>query len=214
MLSKMLSCLLLTIFLAAGPDETLLIDRIAAVVGEKVITFSDVDKAVRIYPVLRERGETERNFYLRVLKELINQEVVHLEFSRDFILTEDDFELVQTPVLTKAGTMENLAATLREFDMDWNDFRSFIKSKVLYEKVIKEKFQLRLLVSFSEIESFYRLEYLPLQESLGLEPLSLLEMAPLIENHLRSREAEKKLQEWLQELRALYRVENKMEGEE
>lgn len=214
MLFKIASCLLLIVSLAAGSNEILLIDRIAAVVGEKVITFSDVDKAVQIYPVLRERDESERSFYLRILEELINQEVVHLEFARDFVLTEDDFELVQTPVLKKAGTMENLLATLQEFSMDWNDFRAFIKSKVLYEKVIREKFQLRLLVSFSEIENFYRQEYRPLQESLGLKPLSLLEMAPLIENHLRNREAEKKLQEWLLELRSLYRLENKMEGEE
>jgi hypothetical protein len=124
----------------------ILVDKIAAIVNEEIITIHDIERAIAFYPVLRQKNETEENFYFKVLSDLINYKVIYLEFSDEFNLSEEDFELVQTPILKKTGSLEKLLAVLNNFTMGWSDFRNFIREKVLYEKVLREKFQMEITI--------------------------------------------------------------------
>ncbi|MCX6558040.1 MAG: hypothetical protein NTW95_11555 [Candidatus Aminicenantes bacterium] len=197
----------LFVLLQPGP---ILIDKIAAVVNDEIITIHDIERAIALYPVLSQKNETEENIYFRVLSDLINYKVISLEFSDEFNLSEEDFEQVQTPILKKAGSMEKLLAVLNGFTMNWNDFQNFIREKVLYEKVLREKFQMEITIPFSEIENFYNNDYVPSQQRLGLVPQSLVEMAPVIEKYLRQLKTEEQLSAWLSDLRANDKIEIKL----
>jgi parvulin-like peptidyl-prolyl isomerase len=197
----------LFILLLQGP---IMVDKIAAVVNDEIITIHDIERAIVFYPVLRQKNETEENFYFRVLSDLINYKVIHLEFNDEFNLSEEDFEQVQTSILKKSGSLEKLLAVLNNFTMSWNDFRNFIREKVLYEKVLREKFQMEITVPFNEIENFYNNDYLPSQQRLGLVPQTLVEMAPEIEKYLRQLRKEEQLSTWLNNLRSNYKIEIKL----
>ena len=197
----------LYILLQAGP---IMVDKIAAIVNDEIITIHDIERAIVFFPVLREKNETEEHFYFRALSDLINYKVIYLEFSDEFNLSEEDFEQVQTPILKKAGSMEKLLAILNNFTMSWSDFQSFIREKVLYEKVLREKFQMEITVPFSDIEKFYNEDYFPSQQRLGLAPQTLVEMAPVIEKYLRQIRTSEQLSTWLNELRANYTIEVKL----
>jgi parvulin-like peptidyl-prolyl isomerase len=197
----------LFVLLQPGP---ILVDKIAAVVNDEIITIHDIERAIALYPVLRQKSETEENIYFRVLSDLINYKVIFLEFNDEFNLSEEDFEQVQTPILKKAGSMEKLLAILNGFTMSWSDFQNFIREKVLYEKVLREKFQMEITIPFSEIETFYNNDYVPSQQRLGLAPQSLVEMAPVIEKYLRQLKTEEQLSAWLNDLRANKKIEIKL----
>lgn len=200
---------LLSLFILLQPGP-ILVDKIAAVVNEEIITIHDIERVIIFYPVLRQKNETEENFYFRVLSDLINYKVIYLEFNDEFNLSEEDFEQVQTSILKKAGSLEKLLALLNNFTMSWSDFQNFIREKVLYEKVLKEKFQMEITVPFNEIENFYNNDYIPSQQRLGLIPQNLVEMAPVIEKYLRQLRTEEQLSTWLNNLRSNYNIEIKL----
>ncbi len=204
---------LLLLLTLLQPAAAIIVDEVAAVVNDEVITVSDIDKAIALFPILRERTETERQFYHRVLTDLVHYRMVRLEYGGDFGLGEEDYEQLQTPIIQKAGSLETLQAALQRFDMTWEDFRLFIRDRVIYEKVLREKLPSKLTIDFSDIESFYRQHALPLQKQLGLEPRSLAEMAPVIEKYLRKLRAEQQLGSWLQEMEARYRIEIKLRSQ-
>lgn len=190
------------------------IDKIAAVVNDEIITLTDIDKYIQIYPVFRSVEESDDYLYERVLDELIHNKVVTLEYRSQFILTDEDYEDIQTQVVKKAGSFQNLMQILKSFDMEWQDFKDFIKEKVIFEKVVRENFQMKITIQFKEIEEFYNQVYLPTQEKLNLTPRSLIEMAPLIEEHLRKMSAAGSLSGWLQEIMTSYKVENLLKEEQ
>jgi len=200
---------LLSLFILLQPGP-ILVDKIAALVNEEIITIHDIERVIIFYPVLRQKNETEENFYFRVLSDLINYKMIYLEFSDEFNLSEEDFEQVQTSILKKAGSLEKLLALLNNFTMSWSDFQNFIREKVLYEKVLKEKFQMEITVPFNEIENFYNNDYIPSQQRLGLIPQNLIEMAPVIEKYLRQLRTEEQLSTWLNNLRSNYNIEIKL----
>jgi len=194
-----------------NPDTpTILVDKIATVVNDELITFTDIDKAIQFFPIFRKKEETEDDFYRQVLEDLINYKVVYLEYKNDFVLREEDYAEVQTPVIEKLGSLEELKKLLENFDMDWADFKNFIKEKVVYEKVLKNQLQVKTSIKFDEIEAFYTREYLPLQERLKLKPMSVIEMSTQIEQHLQKVRTQQKLAGWLQELRSSFKIENKL----
>lgn len=200
---------LLSLFILLQPGP-ILVDKIAALVNEEIITIHDIERVIIFYPVLRQKNETEENFYFRVLSDLINYKMIYLEFSDEFNLSEEDFEQVQTSILKKAGSLEKLLALLNNFTMSWSDFQNFIREKVLYEKVLKEKFQMEITVPFNEIENFYNNDYIPSQQRLGLIPQNLVEMAPVIEKYLRQLRTKEQLSTWLNNLRSNYNIEIKL----
>jgi len=192
--------------------EMILIDKIAATVNEEIITFTDVDKCIQFYPILRKKEESEQDFYIRALQDLINYKVVYLEYKDDFSLQEEDYEEVQTAVIEKLGSLDKLMTLLNKFDLEWQDFKDFIKERVAYEKVLKKQFQVKIAIDFKDIAAFYNEEYVPLQERLGLKPRTLIEMYSLIEQQLKKVriQEQEKLSQWLTEIRSSYKIENKL----
>lgn len=190
------------------PAESLLIDKIVAVVNDEIITLSDCQKAILFYPVFRDKGESEYSFHQRILQNLVNYKVISQEYQKEFQLVEEDYEDVQIPIIKKIGSLEKLVAILEEYDMDWQDFKKFIEERVVYEKVLQVQYQSKITIPYSEIERFYTDEYSPVQRRLGLEAKSLIEMTPLIEKYLRRQHTDIKLKEWLQEIKNFYQIEN------
>jgi len=197
----------LFIMLQPGP---ILVDRIVATVNEEIITIHDIEQAIAFFPILRQNNESEESFYSRILGDLITYKTISLEYSDEFNLSEEDFEAVQTQILEKAGSLEKLLALLSNFALSWSEFEGFIREKVLYEKVLREKFQMEITIPFHEIEDFFNRDYLPSQQQLGLEPRTLVEMAPLIEKYLRKLRTEKQLSAWLKDIRTAFTIEIKL----
>jgi hypothetical protein len=190
--------------------DLILVDKIAAVVNEEIITYTDIDKYIQFFPIFKKTSETETEFYQRALQDLINYKAVHLEYRDHFVVNQEDFINVQTSIINKVGSYSKLLNLLKDYDMEWEDFKAFIGEKVIYDHVVEKNFQIKINISFNDIEDFYKNQYLPLQKSLELKPKSLIEMAPSIENQLRKDRLEVRLAQWLKEIMSSYNIENKL----
>jgi hypothetical protein len=207
---RIIICFILLHAFLFPQSDTILVDKIVAVVNNEIITHLDIDKAIQFYPLLRRKNESDRDFYFSVLQDLINYKVIYLEYKDEFILSEEDYTEVQTAIIKKVGSYDKLMRLLRRFDMEWQDFKDFIMEKVAYEKVLRETFQLKININFQDIVAFYNEQYLPSQRSLRLKPKTMIEMAPLIETQLKKDRTDETLAEWLGEITASYKIENKL----
>jgi len=205
--------LFLFILMFILPAETILIEKITAVVNDEIITLSEIDLSIKLFPVFQRKEENDKTFQKRILEHLINYKIVYLEYKEESTLTDEDYEALQTTILSKIGSLEKLVDLLRNYNMEWVNFKDFIKEKIIYDKVLEEKLQLKIIINFNEIENFYNQEYLPQQNRLKIPPRSLIEMAPLIEKYLRKKKTEENLSEWLKELKSTYKIENILEKE-
>jgi len=192
------------------PNNTVRIDKIAACVNDELIMYSDIEKAIHLFSILKEKDETRKQFYLRVLDDLVNYKIISMEYKNDYTLEEADYDEVQTAVIEKLGSLETLNTLLKSYQMEWADFKVFIRERVAYEKVLNKMGKVKIPIKFSDIEAFYNTDYLPSQESLGLKPRTLIEMSTIIENHLRKERTHQDLENWLTDIRASYTVENKL----
>ena len=119
---------LLSLFILLQPGP-ILVDKIAAIVNEEIITIHDIERAIVFFPILRQKSETEENFYFRVLSDLINYKAIYLEFSDEFNLSEEDFEQVQTPILKKAGSSGKIAGRAEQFHHELERLPEFHQGK-------------------------------------------------------------------------------------
>jgi parvulin-like peptidyl-prolyl isomerase len=197
-------------FLSAGNQQGFIpIDRIIAVVNDTIITKSDVDKSKLLFPYFSKLNESDVLLNKRVLKDLIDYRVVFLEYGGEYTLSEEDYERIQIPIINKLGSINNLFEIIRKFNMNWDDFKQFIREKVLYEKVIVEKFQMTLPVTYQEISKFYQDNYLRVQKNLHLPVKPLMDMTSLIESYLKKIKTSNRLSSWLNKLRESHRIEEK-----
>lgn len=207
----MLFKILISLFVFVQP-QMINVDSIAAVVNDEIITLTDIDKSILLYPTFRLNRQSEQSYYHDILEDLIRYKVVSMEYRNEVSLTAEDFETIQISVIRKLGSLEALMSVLDRFDMEWKDFKDFVEEKVIYEKIIKSKFKMEILIDFIEIEEFYQREYLPMQRKLNLQPKSVIEMTPLIEEHLQKSKREEKLSSWIEELKVSYRIDYKILG--
>lgn len=212
-LAPLLALLLLLAPCLFSQDGASVVDRIAAVVNDQIITLTDIDKAIRFYPVFRQKQQSEDRFYAAVLEDLINYKVLYLEYKDQFTLNEGDFVEVQTAAIEKTGSLDVFRRALKAFDMQWRDFKTFVREKVVYEKALDKQLQEKTSISFREVEDFYNTQYLPAQERLGLTPRSLIEMTSQIKDHLHKIRTRDTLADWLKDIRSSYQVSNKLAGE-
>ncbi len=197
---------LIILFLTLLQFGMILIDKIAATVNDEVITISDIEKSLFFYPILRNKKESEHDLYLQQLENMVNYKIIYMENKGQFEITKEDFESIRLSEIKRYGSIENFMNILKNFDMDMNDFMDFVRDKVFFDKVVKEKFKLKIDVKFEEIEDFYKTEYLSLQKKLGMTPLSLIEIASEIEDHLRSKKINKQLSGWISDMRKSYKI--------
>jgi peptidyl-prolyl cis-trans isomerase SurA len=189
--------------------NTIVVDRVVAVVNQEIITLSDIDKAIKFYDFKTSEAVTDEKFYRLVLKHLIDYKIVYLQYRNEFVLKQEDFEKLQIPIIEKFGSLQKAKKELSAFDMTWEDLQDFIEERVVYEKAIKEKIQDKLIVSQTEIEDFYHQQYVAEQQRLSLLPKTLLEISAEIEDHLKKIKTESKLQSWLNSIKSQYIIENK-----
>lgn len=197
---------LIILFLTLLQFGMILIDKIAATVNDEVITISDIEKSLFFYPILRNKKESEHDLYLQQLENMVNYKIIYMENKGQFEITKEDFESIRLSEIKRYGSIESFMNILKNFDMDMNDFMDFVRDKVFFDKVVKEKFKLKIDVKFEEIEDFYKTEYLSLQKKLGMTPLSLIEIASEIEDHLRSKKINKQLSGWISDMRKSYKI--------
>jgi hypothetical protein len=176
------------------------VDRIVAVVNDEVITLTDLNlvETFGLYesPIDKQGADVQRH----ILDQLINQKLVIQLTSEDNMLEEEEVESALSQVIQRMEPGEAEKALLR-FGLDWDDLKSYLREKILYQKIISNRFDQGIFVRLEEIEVYYEQIYIPSQRARGFEPQPLTEMLDQIEREIKREKKEAQVREWVNNLK-------------
>lgn len=176
------------------------VDRIVAVVNDEVITLTDLNlvETFGLYesPIDKQGADVQRH----ILDQLINQKLVIQLTSEDVMLEEEEVESALSQVIQRMEPGEAEKALLR-FGLDWDDLKSYLREKILYQKIISNRFDQGIFVRLEEIEVYYEQIYIPSQRARGFEPQPLTEMLDQIEREIKREKKETQVREWVNNLK-------------
>ena len=177
-----------------------MVDRIVAVVNEEVITLTDVRiaEAFGLYAEEIEEGtEDPRSL---ILQRLIDQKVV-IQLSGNEVLIEGEILDEGLNRITQKMGAEEAEKRLRQFGLDWEDMKDFLRERIIFETIISERFSKVNPVSLEEIEEYYQRNYVPAQREKGVEPKPMMEILDEIESGIKQEKIEAQIQDWIKNLR-------------
>jgi len=187
-----------------------LADRIVAVVNEHVITLTDLKIADRFGIYDEELKDGEDNRFPLILEIMVNQKVV-IDATREEMFLDEELESELQRIALKFGP-EEFEKRLAEFGLSRMDLmKEYLKDKILYQKILSQRFGRGVIVSLEEILSFYQEKYLPSQERKGLQPRTMMEVLDEIESQIRQEKMRAQVVDWVDNLKKKAEVEIKLD---
>lgn len=176
------------------------VDRIVAVVNDEVITLTDVNIIQRfgLFDELEESPDVDRQ--TQILHRLIDQKLVVQLASERIKVDEEEIETFLSDIVQRTDP-ELAGETLLQFGLDWDDLKSYIREKLLFQKIVSQRFSRGVIVSIEEIEEYYEQVYIPSQRDRGLNPQPMIELLDRIEGELKRVKIENQVQEWIANLK-------------
>lgn len=198
-------CLFLSVFflvsqaLFSFPGSQEVIDRVAAVVNDYVITLSDV-KIAESFDLFEKKEESPEEDFLWNLDWLINQKMVIGLIQENIPIETEDVEAAYQSLLNKLGN-ETIQTRLDLFGLQKEDLGVYLFEKILFQRIIENRFGLAVRVSLREIEEFYREKYVPAQKTKSIDPPSMMDVLEEIESAIKKEKINILVRNWLNNLR-------------
>ncbi len=176
------------------------IDQIAAVVNDYVITLSDV-KIAESFGLFDEEILTQEKDSLEILDWLINQKLIIGLTQESRSIEPEAVEAAYQSLLFKLGS-EAVKTKLDLFGLQEKDLQAYLFEKILFQSIIEDRFGLAVRVSLREIEDYYREKFvLTHTDPKNSEPLPLMEVLEEIESAIKNEKIKTLVEEWLKNLR-------------
>ena len=186
--------------LIPGYGQGEVVDRIVAVVNDEVITLTDVNiiQKFGLFEDLEESPDVDKQ--TQILSRLMNQKVVIQLASERIMVSKEELEASLSDFIQK--TDPDFAGTaLLQFGLDWDDLKSYLREKLLFQKIVSQRFNRGVIVSIEEIERYYEQVYVPSQRGKKLSPQPMIEVLDQIEGELQREKVEDQVQEWIDNLK-------------
>jgi peptidyl-prolyl cis-trans isomerase SurA len=186
--------------LIPGYGQGEVVDRIVAVVNDEVITLTDVN-IIQKFGLFEDLEESpDADMQTQILSRLINQKLVIQLASERIMVDKEELETALSDVVKK--TDPDLAGTaLLQFGLDWDDLKSYLREKLLFQKIVSQRFNRGVIVSIEEIERYYEQMYVPSQREKTLSPQPMIEVLDQIEGELQREKVKDQVQEWIDNLK-------------
>lgn len=176
------------------------IDRIAAVVNDYVITLSDV-KIAESFDLFDEEILSQEKDSLVILDWLINQKLVIGLTQESGPIEPEAVEAAYQSLLYKLGN-EAVKTKLDLFGLQKKDLQVYLFEKILFQRIIEDRFGLAVRVSLKEIEDYYREKFVLTHMSpKNSKPPPLMEVLEEIESAIKKEKIKTLVEEWLKNLR-------------
>ncbi len=195
-------------FLSA--EEAEIVDRIVAIVNNEVITLTDI-KIVEAFGLSDNmEGVLEEDKQSLILENLINQKLVVQIAGEGVTVSEEEVESYLSAII-QAIDPDLAERELLQFGLDWDDLKIYLRDKLLYQKILSNRFDLGVVVSIEEIERYYEQIYVPDQREKDLEPQPMIEVLDQIEISIKRNKVKGQVEEWVRNLKRQANIEIKIE---
>lgn len=176
------------------------VNRIAALVNEEVITLTDV-KIVKAFNLFPSEGQPEVEIDISyVLKKIIDQNLVIQLTQDDNYPSNGTVDEFIDQIIAEMG-VEEFRRRLDQFGMARPDLAPYARKWLAYQKIIADRFKTSGSINLKEIEDYYERKYVPAQKAKGLEAKPMLEILDEIEAVIKEEKNKMQVEEWLENLR-------------
>jgi len=201
--------------LAAGSDSVVL-DRIAVIVGKHVIKISDIDVDLRLTAFLnREPVHNDADNKRRSAERLIDQEIIRQEIiSGGFRRPAESQAAAFESQLTRdrfGGAEARLRAELTRYGLSASDLREQLLWQLTVLSFIDQRFQAGAVVADEDVRSYYDQHMADLRRQ-NPQGSSYESLAPQIRKVLEGERVNQNFNQWLGQARSRYRIEYKQEA--
>jgi hypothetical protein len=211
--SRILLCSSLA--LAAGSTAVVL-DRIAVIVGKRVIKTSDIDSDQRLTAFLnREPLRTDSQNRRPSAERLIDQEIIRQEIiSGGYRRPAEGQAAALEAQLTRdrfAGSESRLREELARYGLSENDLREQLLWQLTVLAFIDQRFQAGAVVTDEDVRSYYDQHLADLRRQ-NPRASNYDALEPQIRKLLEGERVNQSFNQWLSQARNRYRIEYKQEA--
>ena len=202
--------LLCLLFLAGvGPAPAAVVDRVAAVIDQQVITLSEITQMseLRFFP--RKADQNDADYRRDILDALIAQALRFRDVERFGApdVSKDSIEARLLDIQKRFASPAEFSAALAGAELSLDEVRTLIKRQLQVEAYIQERFAPLIFVSSEEIEAYYRGPWSQQRRERGLPVPALTEVTNDIRALLRSDRLQTEVASWTTQLRARANVD-------
>lgn len=149
--------LLISLQLPAISGASVLVDKIAAVVNNEIITLSELEKETAKANELSEE-KVDKRF---ILERLIDEKVLNMAATKQGIsISDEELDYAMDQVKSQFGTDEEaIQEELKKQNITEEDLRDQIKTQMLTRRLIDTEMQGRIAITEDEILEYYRTNY-------------------------------------------------------
>lgn len=182
-------------------SEAKVVDRVAAVVNNRVITLSALNAATELRKAdiqIEEDISDENLIREKILRELIDRSLIINEAEKFGMTKAPDAEITEALEEIKKAypTEAEFEKTLSGWGMNTEDLVLYIKEQITVLKFIDQRVRFFVKISDEEINKFYK------EKKSSFENKSLDEVKEEIEAYLTEEEVARQLEEYVKKLRA------------
>ena len=201
-LSPSLFCLLL-LLICPLISHAVIIDKIAAIVNEDVITQSELDAMEKLD--LNISGLPKQD---SILQERIHHHLAleQLKIQPPVLLSEEEVESALSSIEIRHGGEENLMVFLNSIGMNRDDLIQEVRSQLSIRKFIRDRFRPFVNITIEDAEDYYEKVYKPAGEMLAKDVPPFAEVFGEIQNLLVESKVQDHIVEWLEDLRKKARI--------
>lgn len=186
------------LFLLGLPAQSTIIDRIAAIVNEHVITQSEVNAIQQLGLHASGLPDTGNPLQNRINHHLVLQQI---ERQPPLAIPEEIIQGTVESFTKEHGGNEEFLLFLNSVGMNYEDFYSELNEQLSIREFITIRFRPFVNVQIEEAETYYNDVYRPSLEKEGKEAPSFAESFDEIQALLAESRVRKRTEEWLAELR-------------
>lgn len=176
-----------------------LVDRVAAMVNQEVITWSEVRWAAHLAPDTDGKPEEAER---RALENLIEQHLIAQQMVEMPEVAEVEITVVYDRIREKFASDEAFRRSLFEAGLDEDELRKMIRRQVGTYKFVDSRFRPFIILLPEEVEDYYRLKYVPELRRRRIETIPPLdEVHDKIQALLTEEKLDQEIRRWLEDLK-------------
>jgi hypothetical protein len=203
--------LLLALLLAANSSllAGAVVDRIAALVDQQVITVSEVSQMSEIRFFARPAGQNDDDYRRSILDSLISQALRYRDVERFGAedIPKDSIEARLLEIQKRFASPAEFTAAIQHAELTLDEVRTLVKRQLQVEAYIQERFAPMIFISNDEIATYYRGAWSQQRRQRGLSIPPLTEVTEEIRTLLKSTRLQEEIDKWTTQLRARANVD-------
>ncbi|HEX9943050.1 MAG TPA: hypothetical protein VGG03_13610 [Thermoanaerobaculia bacterium] len=187
----------------APSAQTVLQDRVLAVVDEDPILASDLDRVVKLGLERPRPGEAGAQFRRRVLDALIEQRLQFHDIDRFGFeqVPVDEIEKKVAEIRSRFPSEAAFQKALAEVGLDRKKLGQLVARQLLVLTYVDERLGPRIFVSLDEINRYYRNVLVPEMQRRGQAAPPVEDVREDIREVLKQQKLTEEMEKWTQELR-------------